>query len=157
MAKTIPLWRLLMKLTAFSDFGLRALLVLASSDRPNWPSAELAAKLDVSRDHLIKVLQRLAAGGYVQTMRGAGGGVRLLVQPTAIRLGDVLTWLEDEQALVECFREDGGHCVLTGFCALRPRLDRARHAFYAEMNTSTLADCINPALRRFVQSNDTVA
>ncbi len=146
-----------MKLTAFSDFGLRALLVLASSDRPNWPSAELAAKLDVSRDHLIKVLQRLAAGGYVQTMRGAGGGVRLLVQPTAIRLGDVLTWLEDEQALVECFREDGGHCVLTGFCALRPRLDRARHAFYAEMNTSTLADCINPALRRFVQSNDTVA
>ncbi len=146
-----------MKLTAFSDFGLRALLVLASSDRPNWPSAELAAKLDVSRDHLIKVLQRLAAGGYVQTMRGAGGGVRLLVPPTAIRLGDVLTWLEDEQALVECFREDGGHCVLTGFCALRPRLDRARHAFYAEMNTSTLADCINPALRRFVQSNDTVA
>ncbi len=146
-----------MKLTAFSDFGLRALLVLAGSARPNWSTTELAAKLDVSRDHLIKVLQRLAAGGYVQTMRGAGGGVRLLGQPTAIRLGEVLAWLEDDQALVECFREDAGHCVLTGFCALRPRLDRASRAFYAELNTSTLADCINPALRRFVQSNAPMA
>lgn len=89
-------------------------------------------------------------------MRGAGGGARLLGRPTSIRLGEVLAWLEDDQALVECFREGGGNCVLMGFCALRPRLERAP-CVYAEMNSSTLAECVNPALRRFVDSAAPVA
>ena len=90
-----------MRLTAFSDYGMRVLLVLASSDRPSWSSAELATKLEVSRDHLIKVVQRLAAAGYVQTVRGAGGGVSLSRAPKSIRLGEVLRWMEEGQALVE--------------------------------------------------------
>lgn len=140
-----------MRLTAFSDFGLRALLVLASSDRASWSSAELASKLGVSRDHLIKVLQRLAAAGYVQTTRGAGGGVSLARSPQDIRIGDVLLWLEEGQPLAECFRQDGGHCLLTPFCALRSRLQRAQQAFYAEMNRSTLADCMTAPMRSFVE------
>ncbi len=139
-----------MRLTSFSDFGLRALLVLAGSERETWSSVELAAKLDISRDHLIKVLQRLAAGGYVQTTRGAGGGVKLAKRATAIRIGEVLEWLEDDAALTECFRGDGGQCLLTGFCTLRSKLERARKAFYAELNATTLAECLNPALRKFV-------
>lgn len=139
-----------MRLTSFSEFGIRALLVLASSERETWSSIELASKLNISRDHLIKVLQRLAAGGYVQTTRGAGGGVTLAMHASAIRLGDVLEWMDSDSTLAECFRDDGGQCVLTGFCALRPRLDRARKAFYAELNGNTVADCLNPALRKFV-------
>ena len=141
-----------MKLTAFADFGLRALLVLAGSDRPTWSSADLASRLAVSRDHLIKVLQRLTAGGYVQMTRGAGGGVRLARAPQDIRLGEVLAWLEDDPPLVECFRADGGNCVLTGFCALRPRLARARQAFYTELDAGTLADCVNPSLIQFART-----
>ena len=139
-----------MRLTSFSDFGLRALLVLASSKRDMWSSIELAAKLDISREHLVKVLRRLAVGGYVQTVRGAGGGVKLAQDPKRIRLGEVLAWLEEDEVLAECFRDDGGHCLLSGFCALRPRLERARQAFYAELDTATLADCLNPKLRKFV-------
>lgn len=139
-----------MRLTAFSDFGLRALLLLAGSEHAMWSSVELATKLDVSREHLVKVLQRLAAGGYVQTVRGAGGGVRLSKDPDQIRLGEVLAWLEGDSALAECFREDGGHCLLTSFCALRPRLERARQAFYAELDKTTLSECINPKLRKFI-------
>ncbi|CUA99461.1 RrF2 family transcriptional regulator [Thiomonas bhubaneswarensis] len=139
-----------MRLTSFSDFGLRALLVLAGSEREKWSSVELAAKLGISREHLVKVLQRLAAGGFVDTLRGAGGGVRLARKADQIRLGEVLAWLEDDGVLTECFRDDGGHCLLSGFCALRPRLERARQAFYAELDTATLADCLNPRLRRFV-------
>ena len=140
-----------MKLTAFADFGLRTLLVLAAGDRPSWSSAELAAHLQVSRDHLIKVIQRLAAGGYVQTTRGAGGGVSLARDPSAIRLGQVLAWMEQEQALVECFRDDGGNCRLHAMCALRARLAGAERAFYAELDRDTLADCLNPALRGFAR------
>lgn len=139
-----------MRVTSFSDYGLRALLVLASSEQDMWSSAELASKLDISREHLVKVLQRLAAGGYVQTVRGAGGGVRLALPPQRIRLGDVFSWLESDEVLAECFRDNGGNCLLSGFCALRPRLERAKQAYYAELNTTTLADCVNPKVRKFV-------
>ncbi len=141
-----------MKLTSFSDFGLRALLVLGSSARSSWSSAELATKLEVSRDHLVKVLQRLAAGGYVATTRGAGGGVSLARAPEDIRLGEVLAWLEQGQAIAECFRADDGHCVLTPHCALRSRLERARRAFYAELDSSSLADCLTKPLHAFVDA-----
>lgn len=146
-----------MKLTAFADFGLRTLLLLAASERPSWSSAELAAQLQVSRDHLIKVIQRLASGGYVHTARGAGGGVSLAREPGSIRLGQVLAWMEQDQALVECFRDDGGQCRLHPMCALRARLAGAERAFYAELDRDTLADCINPALRGFAGAPATPA
>ncbi len=139
-----------MRLTSFADFGLRSLLVLAASEQTTWSSAALASRLEVSRDHLVKVLQRLAAGGYVRTTRGPGGGVRLARPAQGIRLGEVLAWLEQEPALTECFRADGGACVLSGFCALRPKLERARRAFYAALDESTLSDCATPGLQRFV-------
>ena len=140
-----------MKLTAFADFGLRTLLVLAASERPSWSSAELASQLQVSRDHLIKVIQRLADGGYVHTTRGAGGGVSLAREAGAIRLGQVLAWMEQEQALVECFRDDGGQCRLNPVCMLRGRLAGAERAFYAELDRDTLADCLDPGLRAFAR------
>ena len=140
-----------MRLTAFADYGLRSLLVLAAGGQANWSSAALAARLEVSREHLVKVLQRLSAGGYVRTARGPGGGVRLARPAASIRLGEVLAWLEQEPALVECFRADGGDCVLSRVCGLRPRLDRARRAFYASLDESTLEDCIHSGLQRFVR------
>ncbi|MBU6440386.1 MAG: Rrf2 family transcriptional regulator [Betaproteobacteria bacterium] len=140
-----------MRLTAFADYGLRSLLVLAAGGEANCSSAALAERLGVSREHLVKVLQRLAAGGYVRTVRGPGGGVRLARPAASIRLGEVLAWLEQEPPLAECFRADGGDCALTEFCGLRPRLDRARRAFYATLDESTLADCISSGLQRFVR------
>ncbi|WP_197495672.1 RrF2 family transcriptional regulator [Acidihalobacter yilgarnensis] len=110
----------------------------------------MRASSTFSRDHLVKVLRRLAAGGYMLTTRGAGGGVKLAKEASVIRLSEVFDWLEDESALAECFRDDGGHCLLPRFCALRLRLERARRAFYAELDSASLADGLNPALREFV-------
>jgi Rrf2 family nitric oxide-sensitive transcriptional repressor len=59
-------------------------------------------------------------------------------------------WLEDGQGLVECLRPDGGHCNLTPLCLLRPLLSDAAEAFYARLNTSTLADCLHPPLQHFI-------
>ncbi|CAZ88521.1 HTH-type transcriptional regulator NsrR [Thiomonas arsenitoxydans] len=139
-----------MKLTQFTDFGLRALMVLAENPDQSLNSKELARILDISREHLIKVLQRLAAGGYVQNQRGANGGVRLDKDASEILLGNVVRWLEDGQGLVECLRPDGGHCNLTPLCLLRPLLSDAAEAFYARLNTSTLADCLHPPLQHFI-------
>ena len=113
-------------------------------------SKEIASILDVSREHLIKVLQRLAQGGYVQNQRGVGGGVRLQKQAHEIRLGSLVRWLEEGQGLVECLRPEGGHCALTPLCLLKPLLSDATEAFYARLNQATLADCLHPPLQHFV-------
>jgi len=125
-------------------------MVLAENPDQSLNSKELAKILDISREHLVKVLQRLAAGGYVQNQRGANGGVRLDKDASEILLGNVVRWLEDGQGLVECLRPDGGHCNLTPLCLLRPLLSDAAEAFYARLNTSTLADCLHPPLQHFI-------
>lgn len=125
-------------------------MVLAENPDQSLNSKELAKILDISREHLVKVLQRLAAGGYVQNQRGANGGVRLDKDASEILLGNVVRWLEDGQGLVECLRPAGGHCNLTPLCLLRPLLSDAAEAFYARLNTSTLADCLHPPLQHFI-------
>lgn len=139
-----------LKLTQFTDYGLRALMVLASGPYRSFNSIEIADLLDISREHLIKVLQRLSQGGYVHSQRGAGGGVRLQKQANEIPLGNLVRWLEEGQGLVECLRPDGGHCNLTPMCLLKPLLSDATEAFYARLNQSTLADCLHPPLQHFV-------
>jgi Rrf2 family nitric oxide-sensitive transcriptional repressor len=137
-----------MRLMNFTDFGLRALVVLGAEPERARTSEDLARVLGVSRHHLVKVLQHLAAAGYVRTVRGAGGGVRLARPAGAIRLGEVVAHLESGQALVECFRADGGACPLTPACRLRGALTRARAAFLESLDGETLADCV-PASAKF--------
>ncbi|TCM83543.1 Rrf2 family transcriptional regulator [Rhodovulum steppense] len=130
-----------MRLTQFTDFGLRALMRLAGRPERGFATAELAEEFGVSRHHLAKVVARLAAAGLVETRRGGGGGLRLARPAAEIRLGEVVRLLEADQALVECFAADGGACTLTPDCRLKGRLARAEAAFLAELDRATLADC----------------
>jgi len=133
-----------MRLTSFTDYGLRILMRLADDPRACLTTDALASELALSRHHLQKVVQELARAGWVATQRGAGGGLRLAVEPAALTVGAVVRRMEAPQPLVECFRDDGGACVLTPRCALRHRLARAREAFLAELDRATLADCLHP-------------
>ena len=137
-----------MRLTAYTDFGLRALMRLAGEPERSFTTDEIAGEFEISRHHLIKVVRGLAEAGYVRTQRGAGGGFRLARPPQAITLGEVVRVLEQRQALVECFRADGGGCVLTPRCRLKKRLAAARQAFLDELDATTLAECAYPAPAR---------
>lgn len=134
-----------MRLTAFSDYGLRMLMRMASApDRP-FSTAELAEEFRLSRNHLTKIMQRMAGAGLVETRRGGGGGARLARPPEEIRLGDVVRLLEQGQGLVECFRT-GNVCTIDGCCRLKGRLRMAEMAFIEHLNRSTLADvALDPA------------
>jgi Rrf2 family nitric oxide-sensitive transcriptional repressor len=99
----------------------------------------------VPRNHLHKIVQDLAEAGVVRTLRGARGGVMLARPPGEISLGAVVRRLERGQALVECFRPDGGACCLSPDCRLRGVLQDAREAFMAVLERTTLADCLGPA------------
>lgn len=133
-----------MRLTAFTDFGLRVLMRLAGEPGRAFTTAEIADEFSISRNHLTKVVGELAGAGYIETRRGAGGGFKLARPAQDITLGEVVRTLEQEQPLVECFRFDGGSCVLTPRCRLKRKLAAAREVFLTELARTTLADCAWP-------------
>lgn len=129
-----------MRLTSFTDYGLRMLMRLASAPDRGFSTTDLACEFGLSRNHLAKIMQRLAGAGIVETRRGGGGGAVLARAPEKIRLGVVIRLLEEDQPLVECFGVDGGTCTIDGRCRLKGRLRSAEAAFFADLDGATLAD-----------------
>jgi Rrf2 family nitric oxide-sensitive transcriptional repressor len=136
-----------MRLTDFTDFGLRALMRLAGEPGRLFTTDELATELNVSRNHLTKIVSELARAGFILTQRGAGGGFRLARPAASITIGAVVRALEDRHALVECFRTDGGGCSLTPKCRLKSRLKAAEEAFLSELDKTALSECAYPQRR----------
>ncbi len=130
-----------MRLAAFTDYGLRVLMRLAATPDESLTTARIAEEFEVPYNHLAKVVQDLARGGFVSTQRGAKGGIRLAQNAKSIRLGDATRYLEQKYAMVECFRSDGGCCVLTPRCRLRSHLASAYEAFLESLNKTSIADC----------------
>lgn len=134
-----------MRLTAFTDYGLRMLMRMAGAPDRAFSTAELAEEFRLSRNHLTKIMQHLARAGLVDTRRGGGGGAKLARPAQEIRLGAVVRLLEEGQPLVECFGpRDGNTCTLDGRCRLKARLRSAEAAFLADLDRSTLADIALP-------------
>ena len=133
-----------MRLLASTDIALRVLMLLARAPAERPVSVEtLATALGgLSSHHLHKIVQDLTGLGVTRTVRGSGGGVLLAVPPGQVRLGTVVRALERDQALVECFRDEGCACTLVLGCGLRGMLGTAQNRFYASLDGHTLADCI---------------
>jgi len=131
-----------MRLLVSTDLALRVLMRLAAAPQQHVSTDLLARELVVSRHHLHKIVQHLTEAGLVRTIRGARGGVMLARPAAEISVGDVVRRHEDDQALVECFRPDGGACTLLPRCRLRGMLAAAKDAFYAHLDRHTLADCL---------------
>jgi Rrf2 family transcriptional regulator, nitric oxide-sensitive transcriptional repressor len=136
-----------MRLTVFTDYALRVLLVLASRTDHLMTIADISSAFGISEAHLMKVTHTLGKTGWVETVRGRNGGMRLATDHRKLRLGQVVQMLETDFALVECLGE-ANQCVLSGACGLERALLLARDAFFAELDRYTLADLVNtsPAL-----------
>lgn len=130
-----------MRLTKFTDFALRALMLAASDERRTFSTEEIADALGISRNHLTKAIRDLAKADIVVTQRGSGGGFRLARPPEEISLGEVVRSLEDRYPLVECFQDGGSDCVLTADCRLRGELAVAQEAFYQALDATSLEKC----------------
>ena len=135
-----------MRLLTATDFALRTLMCLAAAPGRQFSTDELAKRLVVSRNHLQKVVQTLADGGFVLTTRGAKGGVRLARPAEEIYVGTVVRHFEGGQALVECFRAGDVDCTLLPHCGLRGMLAGAREIFFRHLDGFTLAQCNVPTL-----------
>lgn len=134
-----------MRLSNFTDYGLRMLMLLAADPERGTSSAELASTLALSRNHLAKIIQHLSQAGMVETKRGGNGGLRLAKPPQQVRLGALVALLEQDRGLVACFADPSANgCTLSGRCRLKARLRAGEAAFLAELDRSTLADIALP-------------
>ena len=131
-----------MQLTLFTDYSLRVLIFLgAHADRLSTIS-EIAKAYRISGNHLMKVVNRLSSGGYIETVRGKGGGMRLSRAPNMINLGDVVRYMEERFDIVECFNEKKQDCPLLPACTLRSVLADAHRNFMATLDRHTLQDVL---------------
>lgn len=131
-----------MQLTMFTDYGLRTLMFLASNQSRLCNVKEIAEHFNISRNHLVKVVHKLAQLEYINTTKGKGGGIMLNLKPASVRLGDLVRALEPNMNLVECFDKKTNTCLMINTCKLKHRLMNANHAFIDSLNESTLEDII---------------
>lgn len=131
-----------MRLSQASDFALRILMATGQSDEPQTVD-KLATQLGLAKSHVMKIVAHLAKGGYLETTRGRGGGIRLALEPDAIRLGDVVRLIEPDLGVVACLKPDSDTvCAFLPRCALKGAMARAAEAFLDSLNTQTLASIL---------------
>lgn len=129
-----------MHLTQHTDFSLRVLMYLGAMQDRLVTIDELAARLNIVRSHLAKIVNRLARLGYVTTLRGKGGGMRLSRSPAEIRIGEVVRDMEPNTTLIDCQTPP---CSILGVCALVDVLAQAKASFFAVLDEVTLADLVS--------------
>ena len=129
-----------MRLSEYTDYTLRVLMYCARHRQRLVTIGELAEQHGLSKGHLMKVVNDLARQGLVETTRGRGGGLRLLMEPGAIRIGDVVRASETDFRLVECFDASTSDCTLTPSCHLKHLFDTALRGYFQALDGATLAD-----------------
>ncbi len=130
-----------MRMTVLSDYSLRVLMYLAARRERLVTIREIATAYGISQNHLMKVVHGLGKCGYLETVRGRGGGLRLGMAAEKITLGAVLRTVEDDFELVECFGEDDT-CRITEVCRLKRVLQKALQAYLNELDQWTIADIV---------------
>lgn len=126
-----------MRLTLFTDYSMRVLLYLGARAERLCSIAEIARAYGISQNHLMKVVNELVRNGYLESVRGRFGGIRLGAAPEDIKLGALVRQTEEGFDLVDC-----GSCIIAPACGLTSVLKEALGAFLAVLDRHTLADLL---------------
>ena len=131
-----------MHLTAFANYALRTLMFAALRQGSLSQVDEVARAHRIARTHVVKCVHQLGRWGYLENVRGRGGGFRLARPADMISVGEVVRLTEDGLALVECFDPGSNSCPLCGACELSRGFQRALAAFLAVLDGMTIADIV---------------
>ena len=132
-----------MQLTRYTDYTLRTLIYLGTKDGIHTIS-EIANAYGISRNHLVKVVHNLGKLGYIETLRGKTGGIRLAKPPEEINLGVVAREVDPTLDVVECFSAESNQCPIAPVCGLKGILHEATDAFFAVLENYRLSDILKP-------------
>lgn len=130
-----------MRLTLQTDYAMRIMMALAEGGDGVKSVQDLAAQFAVSKNHLMKTAQVLAAGGFVRTVRGRNGGLVLARPAGDIAISDIVHLVEPDMHIAECFHSRT--CSFLPRCRLKGLLADARSAFMDTLAGKTLADVVH--------------
>lgn len=133
-----------MRLTIYTDYALRVLMYLALKKDELSTIAEISKSYGISENHLMKVAHQLGVAGYVETVRGRGGGLRLAKRVEKIGIGEVVRFTEPDMAIASCFKPVNAACAIRPACVLKHALQKARDAFMDVLDEYTLGDLVQP-------------
>ena len=129
-----------MQLTLFTDYALPTQVVLALQPEQHLSTiTEVADRFSISRNHVVKIVHQLGMKGYIDTIRGKHGGIRLARASAEINLGDLIADMENMSCLMDCQREG---CRLSPGCRFQSIMRKAMRAFMAVLAEFTLADLV---------------
>lgn len=147
-----------MRLTLHTDYALRMLIYAAMRPDRSCTVNDVAEAYGLSRNHLLKVAQTLREHGFIETVRGRSGGIRLEREPETICVGALVRLIEEDFSLVECMQARGGQCVISPCCELKNMLSEALAAWLAVLDKYTLADIVrNKSHLSFLLGIETMA
>jgi Rrf2 family nitric oxide-sensitive transcriptional repressor len=133
-----------MRLTKHTDYAFRVLIYLASMPADQISTVqEIAEKFDVSRSHIMKIVQKLAGAGLIHASRGQHGGIRLGQPKETIDLRRVIELMEATLAPVNC---DDPVCIIKKNCTLKNILFEGQRQFLEHVERYTLADLAEPTV-----------
>jgi Rrf2 family nitric oxide-sensitive transcriptional repressor len=135
-----------MRLTFSTDYALRLLMLVGLEMDRLVTIEEVADRFGISKNHLMKVAYQLGQAGYLETVRGRNGGLRLGMTPAQIVVGEVVRKIEPDFAVVEC-ENPSGYCKIAPCCTLRSAMREAVKAFHAKLDQYTLEDLLRPKVR----------
>ncbi len=128
-----------MRITVHTDYALRLLMYLAVKKDGLATIAEIATNYEISRNHLMKVALELVRAGFIESVRGRGGGIRLAMPIELIILGDVIRKTEPDMPLVQRMKDEN-----PALSAVRRAMSRASGAFLNTLDGYTLEDLVQP-------------
>lgn len=129
-----------MRLTTKTNLAARVLMACAVNDGITLRTAEIAQTCNASLNHLLQVVNALHAHGFIETIRGRSGGLRLARPAARISIGAMFRVFESGTPFAECFAPETNTCPLSETCRLRGYVARAVEAFYHELDMITLED-----------------
>lgn len=134
-----------MRLTAYTDYSLRVLVYLSIQDERLATIKEISEQYGISKNHLMKLVHDLGKNGFVETVRGKNGGLRMGRDPAKITVGAVVRAMEKDMSIVECFdSENYEECQILHACILKGAMRKARKAFLDVLDGYTIKDLVKP-------------
>jgi Rrf2 family nitric oxide-sensitive transcriptional repressor len=131
-----------MRLTSYTDYALRTLMFLALNRDRLVTIGDIAQTHNIAKNHLTKVVHHLGTLGFVETVRGRSGGLRLGREPAEISIGDVVRQTETDFYMASCFDANSAGCLYAAGCEMRGALAQATKAFLDVLDGVSLAQMV---------------
>lgn len=139
-----------MQLTKHTDYAFRVLIYLVSMKEERTTIKTITQTFDISKSHVMKVVNELVNKGWVSSTRGKKGGICLGVEPKMVSLKDVILLMEKNLDPVNC---SSPVCYINGTCTLKSILINANNQYLDHMGKYTLLDITSPKIRELIATS----